>query len=384
MRCIITNFAYGTGPYLRTTELALAVNRELEAAGAQRLGIIVPWVYGEKQKRIMLEEFGGDVRTHSGEILLDRRLGEFLGRVFYTGERAYEAALRRWVEDEGSISREAREYLKGELDLEDLAGGRRKVRGGEIVMELARSPRIAYGVAPVYSVTFGHISEILEHVLEESPDAIAVDRDLIKKAIPLARSIESGAVFHGLAEPGTFSYLESRKPRYPTEISIPPTITPPKPNNEPIEDGIYVTITGIPGLERLYGEAGELGLKLYSNDPKAVPGSERLLPHVIPNPKIKLQFARSGWGSAWLSMLSGTPFVAPAFDPLDDPEIYFNNLCLERLGLGIIYRGQPLREILDAAERLRPGIEARKAELLNRFGTLDGNACAARRIAELL
>lgn len=381
MRHIITNFAYGTGPYLRTTELAIALNRELESAGTERLGVIVPWVYGEKQKRVMLEEFGEHEAAHPGEILLDRRLGELLGRVFYSGERAYEAALRRWVEEGNAISREAEDYLSGALSVEDLSGRRSEIRGQDIALELGRAPRIAFGTAPVYNVTFGYISEILEHVLAEPRGAIAVDHKLVRRAIPLATALEGEAVFHGLAEPGTFTYLADRKPRYPTGVAIPPTISPPRPSTEPLAEGIYVTITGIPGLERLYAEARHLGLKLYSNDPAAVPGSEYLSPHLIPNPGIKLQFARSGWGSVWLSQLSDTPFVAPAYDPTDDPEMYFNNRCLEALGLGIIYRGQPLAEILDQSERLRSGITAFNDRLRERFGTLDGNAYAAGLIA---
>ena len=380
MPYLVTNFAYGTGPYLRTTELAVAVNRELEAAGAERLGIIVPWVYGEKQKRIMLEEFGEQERIHPGEILLDAKLGALLQSVFYGGN-TYEQALRLWVDQAERISHEAREHLSGTITLDGLNGAQHSVRGSDIVMELARAPRVSYGIAPIYSATFGHISEILEHMFEEPAEAIAVDRALVRAAIPIARFLEAAAAFHGLAEPGTFSYLRDRTPRYPTEEAIPPTIHPLAPNDEPIAEGIYVMSTGIPGLERLYAEAQRLDLKLYSNDPAAVPGSESLSPHLIPNPAIKLQFARSGWGSVWLSQLTGTPFVTPDFDPADDPEIYFNNRCIERLGLGVIYRGQPLAEILDQAERLRPGIAAANQKLLERFGTLDGNSYAAARIA---
>ena len=382
MRYAVTNFAYGTGPYLRTTELAIALNDELERRGQERLGVIVPWVYGEKQKRIMHEEFAGHERAHPGEIMLDARLGGLLGRVFYTGERAYEVALRRWVEEGTAIGHEAQAYLTGARGVEDSAGDQRVIHGADIVMELARAPRINFGVVPTYDVTFGHISEILEHVLEEPAEAIAVDRELVRRAIPLAAVIEQRASFHGLAEPGTFSYLTGRTPRYPTEVAIPPTIHPPAANNDPIADGIYVTITGIPGRARLYREARGLGLKLYSNDPAAVPGSEYLSPHLISNPAIKLQFARSGWGSEWLSQLSGTPFAAPAFDPADDPEIYFNSICIEKLGLGIIHRGQSLAEILDQGERLRTGITAFNDRLRERFGALDGNVYAARRIAD--
>ena len=61
MRYILANFAYGTGPYLRTTELAMAVSTQLQARGLGRLGVIVPWVYAERQRAIMAEEFGPGV-----------------------------------------------------------------------------------------------------------------------------------------------------------------------------------------------------------------------------------------------------------------------------------------------------------------------------------
>ncbi len=384
MKYLVTNFAYGTGPYLRTTEFALAVNRECERLGMERYGIIVPLVYGDKQKRIMKEEFGAEISAHPDEILLDAELGAMLGSVYY-GDNSYEEALRKWVATVGSVSEQAERHLRGNLDIERLSDGvRTTVPGSDIVLELARAPRVRYGVAPVYAATFGYISEVLEHVLEEPETAISLDRALAAEAIPMMRQLEEQAVLIGHAEPGTFSYLENRAPRYASEVPIPPTISTPRPNTDAIEEGIYVTITGIPGLERLYAEAEKLGLKLYSNDTKSVPGSHKLLPHVVPNPAIRFQFARSGWGSVWLSMLSGTPIVCPDFDPKDDPEIFFNNRCIEKLGIGIIYRGQPLSAIVEEAERLKPGIAAFVRSLQDRFGILDGSAYTATLIAKQL
>lgn len=379
MRYIVTNFAYGTGPYLRTTELAIAVNNRFQELGKERLGIVVPLVYGEKQKRVMQEEFREHQKLFPGEILLDEALGDVLRGVFY-GDNTYEDALRLWVENGDLKNHEAEKHLNGLLALFDLDGNPFSVRGQEIAMELNRAPRISYHVAPSYYTTFGYISEILERVLGVSEADISVDRRLVKEAALRASALEQEQVMHFLAEPGTFSFLPHRTARYPTEILSPPISRPPRPNTDAIAEGIYVTITGIPGLERLYGEAQKLGLRLYSNDSDAVRGSEKLLPHVVPNPNIKLQFARSGWGSVWLSMLSGAPFVAPAFDPADDPEIYFNNICIEKLGLGIMYRGQPLADLLLEAERLRPGILRFREMLMAKFGTFDGNAYSAERI----
>ncbi|MEK7078205.1 MAG: hypothetical protein AAB911_01415 [Patescibacteria group bacterium] len=379
---IVTNFAYGTGPYLRTTELVLAINEELESQGRERFGIIAPWVYGEKQKRIMLEEFSAANQQYPGEILLCSRLGEILKTIFY-GDNTYQQALEIWADKFNEVNSAATDYLKGEIEVEDLAGHKKVVSGGDIVLELSRSGRVKYGLSVCFGVSFGHISEILKNTLTISKEEIAVDRELVKRVIPLAEEIESQYQFIGLAHPGTFSYMANRQP-YPKEVLIPPTIYPPVPNNDDIAEGIYVTITGIPGLERLYKEAEQLGLKIYSNDPKTVPGSEKLLPHVVSNPKIIFQFARSGWGSVWLSQLSGTPLVVPDFDPKDDPEIYFNNRCVEKLGLGIVYRGQGLGEMIAEAEKMKPAIRAFNQELLEKFGTLDGNRYAAKLIAEKL
>ncbi len=383
MKYIVTNFAYGTGPYLRTTELAIALNNELKSRGRERMGIIVPWVYGEKQKRIMLEEFGSYEASHPAEILLDAKLGAILKSIFY-GDNTYEEALRLLVENFDRVSNQAHEHLSRAVSVEDLDGNLHEVKGHDIVLELNHVPRVAYRIASAFSVAFGYISEILRGVLEVEIEKIAVNRDLVRRAILLADKIESAQSFHALAEPGTFSYKKDRIPVYSDEVLIPPTITLPAPNQEKIDEGIYVTITGISGLERLYEEARKLGLKLYSNDPQSVVGSEYLSPHYISNPNIKLQFARSGWGSVWLSQIFGTPLIAPDFDSKDDPEIYFNNICIEKLGLGVIYRGQSLAEIIREAEILKPKIQAFNQGLLARFGTLNGNEHVAWHIAEAM
>jgi len=363
---IATNFAYGTGPYLRTTELAIAVNDFLEKQGHERLGIIVPLVYGAKQEKIMREEVGDFYKSHPKEIILDRKLGSYLKSIFYGKER-YEDYLARWLNQVEEVSKSINIYLK-------------KKYGKHILLELHRSPRVLYNVAPAYFVSFAYISEIYENALGNKE--IATDNGLLKRALPKISAIETSYQTHFLTEPGTFSYQE--KKRGEEVVPIPPTILSytNTHDREYLYRGIFVTVTGIPGLERLYEEAKKLGIKVYSNDTKAVPFAEKSSPHVISSPQILLQFARSGWSSVWLSMLSGTPLVVPEWDRDDDPEIYFNNICIEKLGLGIVYRGESLAEILKKAEQLRPGIEKYNQKLLKKFGTLDGTRYAAEKITE--
>ena len=305
---IVTNFAYGTGPYLRTTELALAFNDEMEKRGKERLGIIAPLVYGEKQKRIMLEEFS----KNADEIFLDEKLGKILKSIFY-GDNTYEEALSKWAENVREVSAEAKNHLSGKIDAVSLSGKPTAIEGKNIVLELNRSPRIRYDIAQSYFTTFGYIAEILEKVKEVPESKISVRRDLLDKGIAAANWVEAGHKLHAVAYPATFSWRDDYKARYATEVLTPPISRLYAANEDEIEPGVFVTITGIPGLERLYQDAKRLGIKLYSSDEKSVPGSEKALPHIIPNPKMLLQFARSGWGSVWLSMISGTPLVVPDF-----------------------------------------------------------------------
>lgn len=363
---IVTNFAYGTGPYLRTTSLALAFNDELENRDRERMKIIVPLVYGNRQKMSMQEEFGEYYRDYPGELIFDEKLGEILGGVFY-GNNTYEDALRKWVLFAKDVSHRASQHLKGTY-------------GDGIAVELARSPRIRYDIATAYFTSFAYIAEILERARGEKK--IDVDQKLLENGVKAADWVESAYKIHATAYPATFSWEEKYKPRYATEVLTPPISTPPYQYVDKLDRGIFVTITGIPGLERLYSEARALGLKLYSNDTKAVATSTWALPHIIPNQNTLFQFARSGWGSVWLSMMSGTPLVVPDFDPKDDPEIYFNNLAVEKLGIGIVYRGQPLEEILNKKEMIRVSCSKLRDSILKRWGTLDGNRYCAKLFAE--
>ncbi len=351
---IVTNFAYGTGPYLMTTKLAAAFNDELERAGQPRMGIIVPWVYGEKQKRIMAEEFSGYEKKYPGELILDAGLGGILEKVFYGGTD-YETYLKKWTANFKEVSREANAYLSARY-------------GSDIAVELNRSPRLLYGVAPAYSTSFGHMSQIFEKSLEVP--VIKIQKELLQKAAEISKCIEREQQIQAVAYPGVFSWAKDYQPVHKGEVLAPPIGPMPRPDTSEIEKGIYVTKTGIPGLERLYGKAEKLGLKIYSN------GDHN--PNLITNQTILLHFARSGWASVWFSLLAEKPIIVPEYDSADDPEIYFNNLAIEKTGIGIVYREEPLKELLKKSEHAKRSCQQTKKEILERWGTLDGTGyCAA-------
>jgi hypothetical protein len=77
----------------------------------------------------------------------------------------------------------------------------------------------------------------------------------------------------------------------------------------------------------------------------------------------------------------GTPLVVPDYDATDDPEIYFNNKSVEALGLGLVYRGEPLQKLLENGEEIVKNYHKIRTQLLKQFGTLDGNTYCANLFA---
>jgi len=363
---IVTNFAYGTGPYLRTTELALAFNDELERLGYERLRIIVPLVYGEKQRTIMSEEFIGQTVKYPDEIILDKGLGKILKKVFYDG-RSYVEYLNRWAETVSNVSDEANQYLKAKY-------------GDSIKVELNRSPRISYNVAPSYFTSFGYVGEILERV--KGVDGLKISEKILDSAIKKINSVEKNQKIHCLAFPGTFSCVGDRRSRYSTEIEVPPLVTPILSTGEKIKKGIFVTVSGIPGLEKLYSIVPKLGIRTYSNNPDTVPSSIKASPRVIAGGNILLHFTRAGWNSVWLSLFSETPLVLSDFDPSDDWEIYFNNISIRNLGIGVVYHGQTAEELLKECLNIKVKSLAVKKEIIKRWGTFDGTIYCAKIFAD--
>ena len=65
-----------------------------------------------------------------------------------------------------------------------------------------------------------------------------------------------------------------------------------------------------------------------------------------------------------------------------DPEIYFNNIAVERLGVGIVDRGLTNADILSKVDELSRNIIDLRKNILKRWGALDGNRYAAKIFAD--
>lgn len=380
---IILNFLHGNGPYLRTTEMAVAVNDILEKKGLPRLGIIVPWVYKLRQHDLVWQNFAAVIRRDPNEILLDENLGGLLEPLFYN-ENRYEDSLRKLLAGAGSIEEGIEQYLAGGLRVKNLLGQEERVRAADIVMEINRCPLVSFKIKLSYYTGFGYMSEILERAAA-APE-IATPEGLLRKGSTYYRRLEQGQSLHFIAEPATFTYLGERPAVYPDEILTPPnshqSAVPTFWQRLSVRPGIYATITGVYSRMHLLRDVYKMGLKVYTHKPSLIPGSRRSSPSILGHPKLLLHFARIGWGSAWLSFFTGTPLVTPPYDSKDDPEVYFNNICVEQLGLGRVYRGEPVKTLLDWKEKYVENVRRVGQQLSEKYGTMRGVPYTAQKIVD--
>ena len=82
---ILTNFGPGFGPLVRTFDMARSIRKKLELNLGEPVKIIVPWVYGEDQLRILKEE-ASDEPNLWGNVSLSYEIGDALRPLLFSGK----------------------------------------------------------------------------------------------------------------------------------------------------------------------------------------------------------------------------------------------------------------------------------------------------------
>jgi len=362
----------------------LAINKELDKRGCEEFPIIVPLVYGERQKRIMLEDFKYIIEENPNSILLDEFYGQILNELFFKGDD-FNKHLEHLLKNQPKLEEKLRDYLSGTLKLKRFGGSERVINDKDISFEISHNPRVATGFKYSFYTTIGYFSEILERAsLEES---LGFDKTLLMEVkTKIADKIENDKKIHFMPEPFVFSYDEKRK-KLKDEIFTPPFIHVPRENKEDVPEGMYVMITGIDGLMGLFDEVSKFGMKLYYPPfIKNIEGADNThTPEFVANPNIKFQFGRTGWSTVWWSHMTETPLIAPAYTKGDDPEIYFNEKTVKKFGLATIFNPSlKSKDILLFADPLRYDMKKINEILKSNYGILDGIDYTANIIVDFI
>ncbi len=159
-------------------------------------------------------------------------------------------------------------------------------------------------------------------------------------------------------------------------------------HNEVHDPGVYAMFSGHAAnkeTQAFIAAANDAGLTVYTNPwVKDVEGVSKVSPQALTDPRIVAFFGRAGWGTGWQAQNLAKPWFVTPYEKDDDPEIYFNNLVVQRLRMGKIVDPSKL-SVTDLARditEISPGLRVLNRKIREEFGTTDGIRFIAEEVSK--
>ncbi len=100
--------------------------------------------------------------------------------------------------------------------------------------------------------------------------------------------------------------------------------------------------------------------------------------------KVLAAVGQTGYGMNWGAWNAGIPVIFPGLEQGGDEEFRHNRETILGMGLGLeISKPEDIDALIDISQPQRDNVAAVNAQLVKKFGTLDGIGYIARRIREL-
>jgi hypothetical protein len=379
---LVLNPGHGNEPYILATAIGREVSKKFVASGMEQPILVTPLLYGDRQKRILLEENPNDAEL----IHYDERCGEIIGNIMF-GAGDFKTHLAQVNTHYDEVEKMLNNRFRA--DAEDFA-----VRSLATNEEVTLSPKNIIGVIEAgnrVGIKVPHryfaFPELLTRVLHESmqhPELGFSESDMKQLA---ARMMKIEAAYSQVFVPwvSTFSYQHAGNlDEQPESIDGRSRIyTPPMKADIPVthgevDPGVYIMFSGtgsaVDANTALIKAAHEAGIKAYSPPWESIEGTEKMPPSIMADENIQAIWGRSGWGTGWQVLQLTRPWLVAPYQQSDDPEIYFNNKTIEALKLGKVIDSEGIssRELTQLAQELSPGLSSLKEATRRKFGTTDG------------
>jgi len=381
---LVLNPGHGNEPYILATAIGREVSKKFAAAGEKQPILVMPLLYGDRQRKILLEE---NPNPQDAQLLhLDEQMGEILkGVMFGSGD------FQQHLTHVNTHYDEVEKMLSERYRLDGQSITARNVATKD---EIDLDPRNIIGVIETGNrvpVKVPHryfaFPEVLSRVLHESmqhPELGFSESNMRKLA---DRMLRVEAAYSQIFVPwvSTFSYQDaSDLDSQPQTIDGRSRIyTPamkadiPKTEGE-VDPGVYIMFSGtgsaVEANQSMVRAAHEAGIKAYTPPWETMEGASKMPPSAMADSGIWAIGGRAGWGTGWQAMQLAKPWLVPPYQHGDDPEIFFNNQTIEALRLGRLVGAGGISgsELSRAAQNISPGIRSLNAAIKDRFGTTDG------------
>jgi hypothetical protein len=389
---ILVNPGPGNSPFIYGTSIAREVRRGLTEKGLGKAKIVVPMLYGDRQKSIMLEENADS----SEDIYLDEQFGKILQRIQFRSGNYYQHLrdLKDYYGEVDLLLNQRFSLPTSEFAARPLSGGEEEgMSARNIIATIDSGPRVVVDIPNRYYAFPVLLSELLHEAVEENLfgtshmttlEAIAermikLESGYAKVFIPQINTMSFKDPGNPMGDPATINGIErTPTPALDREVDE---------QNELKQEGVYVMFSGTGAdhmfTEKLVRDLTKQGLTVYSPPWAEAKGATPATPDIMSDKRIIAVFGRSGFGTGWKVQNLAKPWIVSPWDTGEDPEIYFNNKTIEALKLGRVlpnlYRARsydlsqnPLEGFQDFASSVSPGIQALNRRIKEKFGTLDG------------
>jgi hypothetical protein len=309
---IFINPCHGNEPYILGANIAKNLSERLEQKQGFAPTIIMPDLYGERQRRILKEE--GLV---SEKMVFDKRIGNTSKPLLFANAD-FNKNLINVLAFQEDIQRTVR------YELSKYSGSIIEINTGAMYT----SEELSFFA---YPITY---TELFEETWCEEELVETIDLSNLEICHNIMQKVEQDIDLFFIPSYNPFSYQSER--RLNTRKIATPPLKPmlAKDLQEIQENSVYVMFSGT-GTQT--GELSEVVRKLEEEGRNVIipywvnkdMDIQRAGPNIINNSNLTKVIGRAGWGIIWTCQNAGTKFEHLPYIVGDEPEIYFNIETLE-------------------------------------------------------
>lgn len=387
---IVLNPGHGNEPYILAAAIGKEVGKRFVASGLQEPLLVMPLLYGDRQRRIVSEENPDD-----SSIYFDPKFGELLREIMFDSgdygshiakidgncDEAETQINQRYANDAPTVT------VYNNSSNESYALNPRDVIG---VIETGS--RVSFEKPHKYFAFPELLSRVLDEAMRHNDELGFSESDMTRFASRMRR-VEPTYSQIFIPWVSTFSY------QYASSLDDQPQIidgrsriyTPPmKADIEPtigqVGPGLYIMFSGtssaVESNRALVKAAHEAGIQAYTPSWEDVGGAIKIPPTALADTNVLAIMGRSGWGTGWQAMQLAKPWLVAPYEKGDDPEIFFNNKTIMALKLGQVLEGKAIRgdELRNMVNETSPRLLSLKQRIVAKFGTPNGIEYMGERI----
>jgi len=334
------NPVHGNEPYILGVKIAV----EIKKLYSENIKIIVPHIYGDRQKNILREELGieDNFSLEDFGVILDKDLGDFYSSILFK-DNNFSLYLQDLKDNLKDVQKNVSDFLFNKY--------------GDIFLELNTGSKFSLSSdntfkAYAFPILF---SELLKNVLQEE-DNLGFDNNLLSVVCDLSSDLEKNLDVIYIPFANTFSFKEELRDRSEKEVYTPP-LKSAEEKNIIISDkkSVFTMFSGTGSeietmikITKDYLDRGHdvfiptwakdrvdsISKNHFKNIFLGVPQD------IFKTRKLEAIIGRAGWGTMWLSQVYGIDFIPIEYSYNDDPEIYYNIKTLKKIDIGELTRKQ--------------------------------------------